>query len=467
MRRVIGLLLVVAAAVGAFMLPEPAPDEGPTFTGAVPPPPELSADASTWYCTWVDSGDVRDSDYALAALPDVLATVTLPSPILNEDADVQDMSITGPGATLLDVDDIVRLGAAPGIVEFDGGPAAAAATVTSEFSLSGDLCTRSISKVWYLPGLTTRTGRVATLRLFNPFREPAKANVSGVSEFGAVPLPELSPIDVAGRSWVDVQLNPAIPFFDDLALIIESEQGNVVPAVSLASEGGDEASWSGSGLSATWDYPLVRIGGLAPDLMVVNPGAEPITVELDVVSLDGFTSLAATFEVSGDAPARVPLGDLADGPFGIRVRAAAPVATAVVAETPVVVEESSEEAVTTTAPPEEEEVDPVRIAGTTGIRQLAARWLLPGAGDAPEAIATVWVMNPGSEPATITLQPLGTVDFDAEKVVVDPGTLARFDLAPGSGASAHVVDSSQPVAVGWTLQADRGIAYVAGAALVE
>jgi hypothetical protein len=467
MRRILGLAVVAAVVAGAAVLPAPDPAGGPEFTGAAPPAPEVAATASTWYCTWVDSGDVRDSDYVMAAVPEVTALVTLPSPIPNEVADVRDFRIAGPGARLLDVDDLVRIGPAPGFVEFDDGPAAAAVAVTSESALSGDQCTRSISKVWYLPGLTTRAGRTATLRLFNPFREPAKASVSGVSEFGAVPLPELSPVDVAGRSWVDVTLNPSIPFFDDLVLIIESEQGTVIPAAALSIEDGDEASWPASGLSATWEFPVVRTGGLSPDLVVANPGVEPITVDIDVFSLDGPTPLATTIEVFPEAPTRLPLEDLADGPFGIRLTASAPVAAAVVAEDPVPEPTEGEEG------SEEEETPVIRLAGTIGARQPASRWLLPAAGDAPDsgeaqdARASIWIMNANPEAVTITLQPLGSRSYEAEKLRVEPGTLARINLPRETGAVAHLIDGSLPISASVTLVAERGIAYIAGVAVEE
>jgi hypothetical protein len=314
--------------------------------------------------------------------------------------------------------------------------------------------------------LTTRTGRTATLRLFNPFREPAKASVSGVSEFGAVPLPELSPVDVAGRSWVDVTLNPAIPFFDDLVLIIESEQGTVIPAAALSVEDGDEASWPASGLSATWEFPVVRTGGLSPDLVVANPGVEPITVDIDVFSLDGPTPLATTIEVIPEAPTRLPLDDLADGPFGIRLTASAPVAAVVVAEDPVAEPTEGEEG-------EEEATPVIRLAGTIGARQTASRWLLPTAGDAPDsgeandAQASIWIMNANPETVTITLQPLGARSYEAEKLRIDPGTLARINLPRQTGAVGHLVDSSLPISASVTLQAERGIAYIAGVAIEE
>ncbi|NIR37025.1 MAG: hypothetical protein GWN79_09880, partial [Actinobacteria bacterium] len=80
-------------------------------------------------------------------------------------------------------------------------------------------------KIWYLVGGTTRDGRDLEVRLFNPFPDLAKVTVSGVSEFGPEPLPELGAvIDVPGRAWVDIDLDEIVPFLDDLMLVVGTEE---------------------------------------------------------------------------------------------------------------------------------------------------------------------------------------------------------------------------------------------------
>ena len=458
MKRLVGLLIVAALGLGAATLAEPPKPEVPDFTGAEVPEPDARARSSVWYCAWADSGDLRDSDYALASVPNVNADVSLPSPIPNEDARETSVSITGPGAAIVDIEDIVRLGAAPGFVEFSNGPAAASALITSDFSLAGDHCIASIDKVWYLPGGTTREGRDLTLRLFNPFSELAKVTVSGISEFGFVPLPELSPVDVPGRSWRDLHLNPAIPFLDDLVLVVSTEQGSVVPSLSLLVADGDEATWPGEGLSATWEFPTVSTAGMMPELVIANPATGPVTVEIDVFSSKAASPSALTVEVTPDAPLRVELSDIGEGAFGIRVRSTGPVSAVVVAEDPI--------------PPtiEGEEPEPIvglRIAATTGARSQASRWLLAGAGSPADAQSSVWILNTNPETVTVTLEPLGESSLASDKIQIEPGRIARYNVPADRAIQGYLVDASLPISAAWSAQSTRGVVFVAGVAVGE
>lgn len=459
MRRLMGFLVVAALGVGAAALVEPTPLDPPDFTGAVAPEPSAAARKSVWYCAWADSGDLRDSDYVLAAVPDVNASLSLPSPIPNEEARQTSLTMTGPGASVVDVEDIVRLGAAPGFVEFSNGPATASALITSDFSLAGDHCVVSIDKIWYLPGGTTREGRQLTLRLFNPFSELAKVTVSGLSEFGFAPLPQLSPVDVPGRSWRDLVLNPSIPFLDDLVLVVSTEQGSIVPALSLVAEGGDEATWPGEGLSATWEFPTVSTDGLMAELVISNPATAPVTVEIDVFSTRAASPSALVVEALPEAPLRVALSDIGEGAFGIRIRASGPVSAVVVAEDPPPQTIEGEEP--------EEPIPGTRIAATTGARSQASRWLLPGVGTPADSQSTVWILNTNPETVTVTLQPLGPASLASDKLQIEPGRIARYNIPTDVVIQGYLIDASLPVTAAWSAQAERGVVFVSGVAVGE
>ena len=45
--------------------------------------------------------------------------------------------------------------------------------------------------------------------------------------------------------------------------------------------------------------------------------------------------------------------------------------------------------------------------------------------------------------------------------------MARVDLPPQSGIVGYLIDSSLPVSAASTIQAERGIAYLAGVAIEE
>jgi hypothetical protein len=494
LRRLLALVAVVALTLLAASQAAPAPREEPAFGGTQPPEPEGAVSkSSVWYCSWVDSGGVRDSIYGVASVVDVDVTISLPSPVPNEPPDTFDFDIVGPGARGIDTSVIVRRGEAPGIVEFGDGPASAATVMWADALASGDRCVVSVPKLWHLPGGTTRIGAFLSLRLFNPFPENAKVTVNAVSEFGNVPLPELEGFDVPGRTWRTIDLSQTIPLFDDVAVTVSTSQGIVIPSLVLADSAG-EASWPGTGLSTTWEFPVAVDGGLAPFVAVSNTGGVAAEVVVDIFTPDGPIPDAAARTVEPGTPLRISLGEFAAPPFGVRVRSSVPIA-AVVQGTELVAtdaDEGDEEAAPPDAPADEaapdeaapdeaapdeaapdgevavaEEEAPIRgLAGTVGAIEPARRWMLPAVGLVPETTATIWVMNTGGSPATLTVTPLGDESETPDKVRVEPGSVLGLPVGSPlvTGASGYSIDATEPVSVAWSLAGPRGVAYVAGVA---
>lgn len=466
MKRMIVAAVILVISFAAIALPEPAPAPGPTFSGAVEPAAAASASSSVWYCPWVDAGAEKDAAILMASTVEVDAIVTLPSPLNEEEPDLATRSITGPGAEILNVGDLVRRGAAPGFVEYSDGPAATGAWVSGDQLLSGDRCTVAVSKLWHLPGVSTRQGREVTLRLFNPFLPLAKVSVGGSTEFGALPLPELATVDVPPRGWVDIDLNPLIPFFDDLTLFVTTEEGLVIPTVTMFGDG-DEVSLPASGLSTTWEFPVVSVDTLTPTLMISNPGPGTATVTLDVFTTAGAIPNAASFEVSPDSPLRVALDEIVDGKFGLRLSSTGPVSAAVVAEdAPSDVSEADAGDEDDSGDTDETtDVTVDRIAGTVGAAFPSSRWLLPGAGAVPDATSSLWILNTDPEPATVTIQPLGVRSLPADKVIVAPGTVLEVPLAADVEIGGYLLDASIPVTAAWSAARPDSVAFFAGTAL--
>lgn len=457
MRR--AALLAFAALLGmvAFGLPRPPAPEGPTFTGS--PLEGRATRSSVWYCPMMSAGAIRDTWLSVASVDGVEVQISLPSPIPNEEVDGSQFAMPGPGARSIEIASIVRRGDAPGFIELDNGPAAVAAVMATEgieegtTALTGDRCTDSVPKLWHLPGATTRTQRTSNLRLFNPFPEPAKVTVGGTSEFGDVGLLGLSAIDVPGRSWTDINLNQLVSLLDDIALTVSSDEGLVIPSLTVSTDV-DEASWPGTGLATSWSFPVATIEDLPGFVVISNPGDAPLSVDIDVHTFDSALVAARTESVPAGQPVRIPLSDLADGPFGIVVRATAPVAAVVVAE----------DVATTTAEEDTsdvEQIDAGRIAGTVGITEPVRRWLLPGIGGIDEAPTTIWLLNSGTEVASVTVQPLGGAAIDAETFEVAPGTVHPIELR-SIGVAGYLVDADSPIAAGWSIEFGGGVAFVAG-----
>ena len=216
---------------------------------------------------------------------------------------------------------------------------------------------------------------------------------------------------------------------------------------------------------------MVTTAGLVPELMLANPGAAPVTVDIDVFTPDGPTPAAVSVEVEPDVPTRVPLGDLADGAFGIRVSAAGPISAVVVSEDlppePTEGEEAPPDDGADDGSEEEPEVELTRIAGTVGAREPAKRWLLPGAGSAPDARSSLWIMNTNPEVVTVTLQPVSAGALPTDKLQVEPGTITRVNVDEALDIRAYIIDGTLPITAAWSAQADRGVVFVAGIAIGE
>ncbi len=458
MKRLVGLILVAAAVATAFVLPEPDPDPGPDFTGPEIRESVAPAAASVWYCPWVASGALRDSTAMLATKVPVTAELTLPQQIADEAPDVGEVRLDDAGALVVAIGEIVRRGDTPLFVEFDDGPAAAAAVITSAELVTGDTCVARIPKVWELPGGTTREGRNMTLRLFNPFPELAKVSVSGASESGETGLVDLQNLDVEGRTWQDVSLNALVPLLDDLALTVTSSEGFVIPSLAVGGAT-DEASWPGTAPATMWEFPIATPRpDFAPSLMLSNSGSEPVTATIDVYTSTGATIGAREVEVDPSIPRRVDLSDLVVDSLGIRVRSSAPLAGVVIAEESTAILEPTDEE----GEIEEGEAQGDRIAGTIGVSSPAVEWLVPGLQGVAGGESTVWLLNTGADTATVTLQPLGLRDLPASKQSVMPGSLLGVPLGHDVAVGGYRVESSSPISVAWSVEAESGIMFVTG-----
>lgn len=461
MRRAVALVVVAGLAVLVWRAPPPPPPPAPAF-GDVEIVEGGDVEASVWYCPWAASGAVRDGYFGLASAATTDALVTVPSPVPGERPDRLEVHLDGPDARIVDLLEVidVRRGDTPGLVEFTSGPAAAAAVIWADAFVTGDRCSRAVPKRWYLVGGTTAQDRFLTLRLFNPLAEDAKASVSAVSEFGPGAIPELEGLPVPGRSWVTVELGPLLPFLDTAALLVDVDEGVVVPSVIVADAKG-EASWPGTGPATTWWFPVVTDGRLTPALELLDTG-DGATVVIDLYTPTGVVRDAYSVELEAGRPLRLPLGDLAAPPFGVGLRASAPVVAAVTAVSP------EAEPLEETAPGEEPAVPaprPPGRAGTVGAAEAALRWLLPGVGGVADLTSTVWLLNPAEDETTVGLTPLGG-GGSPEKVVVPAGSVVGV---PAAGSDEEVVgylvEASSPVVVAWSAAGERGVMLVAGTAL--
>lgn len=472
MRRL--LLLLLSATIGIVAIVQVAPQAAtpPDFgdlditegDGAVASP-------SVWYCPWVEAGDIADTDLVVASDVDADVGITLLDPISNTEPTEFTFDMVGPGATGIDAGSIARRGESPATVEVSDGPAAVGTLQRSDGFLSGDRCTVSVPKIWYLTGGSTKTGTFTEIRLFNPFADNADVKVTAYSDFGLDLIAEFEQIDVAGRSWATIDLEPFLPFRDELAFTIETSAGLVIPAL-IRTDSSGEAMWLGTAPSQTWDFPIATAGGLEPFLAVMSAGGDAVTVTVDIVSETGTIRGAREIIIDSSAPALIPLSDIAAPPYGARIRASSPIAASVVSQVPEIEEmdEGAEEITTTTAPDgTDTTVVPIEgsfvsgLAGMVGLRASSSKWIVP-LDTLLDSLTTVWIMNPGDGPANVTLLPLAEGDVVPAVITIEPGTTQPFPIDVGIGIYGLSIDADSPVSVAWEIAGERGVALSAGIA---
>lgn len=474
------LLLLVAGIVGVVGLVQvaAAPETTPEFGDVdITDPEGAVASPSVWYCPWVEAGDVIDTNVLISSEVTVDVDMTLLDPVTNAEPTEFNFNLFGPGGTKIDVGNIVRRGESPSVVEVSDGPAAVSSLQRADALMAGDRCTVSVPKVWYLTGGSTKTGTFTEIRLFNPFADNAEVSITAYSEFNLDLVAEFDDIDVAGRSWTTIDMEPFLPFRDELAFTIESSSGLVIPALIRSDERG-EAMWPGVAPSQTWDFPIVATAGLEPFLAVMSAGGDGITVTVDVVSETGTVFNAREVVIDASAPALIPLADIAAPPYGVRVRASGPIAASSLAIVPTgtvdggeggeggegevtttIVDDSS----TTTVVTEEEFVR--GLAGTVGAPSTSSKWIVP-LDTLLESETTLWIMNNTDQAAAVSLLPLAETELPDIELTVEPGTVVGVPVDVGVGTFGFTVTSDQLVSVAWDIVGPRGVAFVSGIAIL-
>ena len=440
MTRRLWLIVVAAIAVAAMSLRPPDPIPQP-LAGLVIDRPgiESPVDSSIWYCAWAQANADRDSFLAVATMSPAAAEFTFPVAIPGEPADTAATSTLGPGASGVVLSEIAERGDSPYFVEFDGGPSAAAVTVTGDV-VTTDQCVAQGPTEWFFFGGSTVTGETLRLRLFNPFPEVAKVTVSGFSEIGVEALGDLRSVSVNPRSWKDISFEELLRQRLTLVLSVRSEEGLVVPVMTSGHvTGGDEAWWGGTGLSASWELPVAQADGTLASIVVANPGLSDVEVTIDLYAQDAAFPTAFTFTVPAESPVRVSLGDVGVTVLAARVSATGPVAAGVVA------------------------TGAAGTGATAGAPAPARAWLLPGLRSRGTDIGTLWLLNTSDEPVSVTVGMLTESEVFNSRQTVEPG---RLMLVPASEeAIGYLVSASQPFSAGWTIQGTTGIGFSSGIAV--
>ena len=429
MKRILTILLAAALGTLAWALPAPEVQEVTTTTAAA-----AVTVSSPSTCPYAFSDGAVDTFFV--AQSDNDAELRFTFPVAGEVRETVEEPQIGPAAAGLSLASVLNQGISPAVVEFSSRPSAAGVVESGQGLIAADVCPAASSKIWHLPGGSTLEGQTLRLVLFNPYSEDARAGITVASEAGFEPVPELESVTVTGRTWKVIDIGELLPLRESISVTIDMKQGVVTPAMVLG-EGTDEAIWTNVGQAEQWDFPVANVGGLTPRLALSNDGTSPVDFEIDGYSSSGADVALMAGSLEARSHTQIDVSGLAEGVFGLRVRASGPVAATLIAD------------------------DGQRVAAMAGITTPATRWMLPGFGLG--GTSTLWIMNPGAETTTVTyrLMDAGGALGEVEKVAVLPGRVAAVPTAP-IGASALIVEAGQPVSVAWTTEREGAISLAGG-----
>jgi hypothetical protein len=437
MRRWPLALLIAAVGAAAALMPAPDPEPEP-LAGVVIDRPGIESpiDASIWYCPWAQSTTLRDSLVSLASVGPASADITFPVLIPGEPPDLASATLTGPGAASVVVSEVARRGDSPGFIEFAGGPSGASVTVTGDV-VAVDTCVARGDSEWFFVGGSTMTGDELRLRLFNPFPETARVTVSGFSEIGVEALGSLASVSVSARSWTDIDFPEILRQRQSLVLSVRLDRGLVVPAMVFG-RGGDEAWWSGTGLSTDWELPIARVEGEdGAHIVIANPGLASVNVEIELYGPTAADRATHFIDVQPGAPARVDLIDVGSPVVGARISAGSPVAAGVVT------------------------TGPSGTAVTAGSPERGQVWLLPGARSSESHTASLWLLNTSEDAIVVTVSRLTASEVFNVNEILEPGTVTRIPVT-GDDTLGFLVRSADPFTAAWSVRGETGLGFSAG-----
>lgn len=425
MKRLLILLSVLSLAAFVALFPSPTATTSSTDTSVGL---DSGTAAAVVHCPWLRSDGLISSELNLAALDTFEAAVSIPvaGDVIAER--------TGGGRpfgvfTTSDLlEDSLTLAELAAVVEFTGEGGGGVVIGDGQGILTSTNCSSTHAGVWQLAGGSTLTGMDLQLRLFNPFPQDAVVSIRVTSENDLEPESTLESMSVRAQSTRVVDMGALLDLRQTLSLSISDPEGLVIPSFVQSVDGGDVAGWTAAKPSTQWDFPFTSGGATAGLLVLTNDEPTQVSYDIDAFTPDGRVSQLwqgvleprTVIDLSIDE-LRAMLPDPSLRPFGIRVRADAPMAAFLTG------------------------MGSGDMAAMAGLPTSANSWIVAGPGGA-EANATVWVMNPGQSPATLTVQRSSNDGglLSAEKILIPGGSVVGISTVRGM-----VLESDQPVSVAW------------------
>lgn len=425
MKRLVILLSVLS--LGAFVGLFPVPSTSIASTEVAAGGDSLASSVVV-HCPWLQSDGFISSELNLAASDRFNAAVSLPvagEVLAERSGGGQPFGVVSTTDLLEGALTLAELAA---VVEFSGDAGGGVVIGDGDGVLTSTNCVSTEPGVWQLAGGSTLTGMNLELRLFNPFPQDAVVSIRVTSENDLEPESTLESMSVRAQSTRVIDIGSLLDLRQLLALSISDPEGLVIPSFVQTVDDGDVAGWTGTQPSTQWDFPFTSSGATAGLLVLTNDQATQVSYDIDAFTPDGAVSQLwqgvleprTVIDLNIDE-LRALLPDPTIRPFGIRVRADAPIAAFL----------------TGTGSGD--------MAAMAGLAEPATSWAVAGPGGA-EANAIIWIMNPNQSQATVSFQRSSNDGglLSAEKILIPPGSVVGISTVRGM-----ILESDQPVSAAW------------------
>lgn len=457
--------LVVAGVVVDGRVHPKHPTETAAVTAQVPLAAPASARSSAWYCagSTASTGGSADGSIVVANMGGrrLAGTVT----VYPDKGEPRRTAVdVGAGArAAVRLGDVAPAAYAAAVVELDGGDAVVELALSGPLGDSVTPCASSASSSWYFAeGVTTRDASMMLLAL-NPFPDDAVVDVVFSTEEGVVTPQALTGLSVRGQGLTVINAGDFVQRRDAVTARVVARAGRLAVGRLQTFDGsagrkGVSVALGAAAPGPVWYFPEGLVAdGQNERYQVFNPGRSEAQVQVDF-ALDRGSAEPLTLTVPRESRVTVNASDEGRIPKGVAHSATirATNGAGVVAE----------RTIDGAAPSPR-----TGVSITVGSRLPARRWATAAGGADDTTDQWVVVLNPGPDPARLTVAVLADATGKA------PDTVGVIDVPAGQRRSVHVNDaikrpiapvsvtSDQPVIVERDLYRVKGLGLAMGGAV--
>lgn len=323
--------------------------------------------------------------------------------------------------------------------------------IASSWQLSATPCGEPTTDAWFA-GFSTGVGAHATLLLGNVDDVAASVDIGIYADDQPARADAQNGVQVPPHSQTAIKLDTIAPGFSNVAVHVTTTSGRVAPAIRYDTEDGSiprGVEWVPQTQGpATKQVVTGIVGGDGGRRLILStPGDVDATVQVTVVTADGFTSPTELDEI--DVPAgQVESVDLAPvlnkADAAVLVTSSEPVVAAAVSTLPKDASGGSDIAITAAAPPLS---GPVIVPGGESGAGQRTRLLLTAPAEDAHPTLTLIPSSPTSRQLVSPLNVAGgtTLTVDLRSLSSDPAP--GISLEPGPGG---------PVYAAWVVQESSG-----------